>query len=184
MSGQPAPPAEAELIRQRREAARPPVSRRQAAANAGISPSQWSDIERGCKKAGQGSVIPIRATAETLARMAQTIGVTPDELAAAGRQDASSILLASENHASMTRRLSAVPGLGASGWPAEMSKQPAELLPAMTAALDEIEASDLPAPAKRDLTAMFVSNLTHDVARRRAELQLILRIATTAARAR
>ena len=87
MTAQLNPPAETELIRQRREAADPPMSRRRAAAKAGISPSQWSDIERGHKQAGSGVTVPVQATAETLARMARTIGMSPEELAAAGRQD-------------------------------------------------------------------------------------------------
>lgn len=182
MSGQPAAPAEALLIQQRREAATSPISRRQAAAKAGISPSQWSDIERGQKRAGQGTVIPVRATAETLARMARTIGIAPDELAAAGRQDAADILLASEQRQSLGRRLSRVPGIGQIGWP-ERTTEINELLPAIAAALDQIETSELPAPAKRDLTSMLVSNLTHDVARRHHELRLLLRLATSHTRA-
>lgn len=178
MSGQPAAPAEARLIQQRREAATSPISRRQAAAKAGISPSQWSDIERGHKRAGQGTIVPVRAIAETLARMAQTIGISPDDLAAAGRQDAAAILLADEQRQSLGRRLSRVPGVGDIGWP-EHTAEINELLPAIAAALDQIETSDLPTPAKRDLTSMLVSNLTHDVARRRYELQLLLRIATS-----
>src|SRR5258707_15168029 len=70
------PPPDADLIRFRREAVVPPLSRRQAAARAGISPSQWSDVERGRKRAGPGIVIPVLATAETLAKMAMAVGVS------------------------------------------------------------------------------------------------------------
>src|SRR5580658_5700567 len=52
VSARPVRPPEAELIRRRREAAVPGLSRRQAAARADISPSQWSDVERGDKQAG------------------------------------------------------------------------------------------------------------------------------------
>jgi transcriptional regulator with XRE-family HTH domain len=81
-------PPEAELIRRARERCDPAMSRRQAAATAGISPSQWSDVERGQKKAGSGVAVPVLATADTLARMARTVGATADELAAVGREDA------------------------------------------------------------------------------------------------
>src|SRR5262245_25287823 len=98
MSNQPEPPADAHLIRQRREAAVPPMSRRQAAARAGISASQWSDIERGSKKAGHGTIVPIRATAETLARMARAVGATAEELTEAGRTDAADLLQAADQN--------------------------------------------------------------------------------------
>src|SRR5712691_61257 len=111
MSVQSSTPREAQLIRERREAAEPPVSRRQAAAKAGISPSQWSDIERGSKKAGQGTTIPIRATPETLALMAQAVGATADDLSAAGRQDAATLLHTIDEDRKLRHRFSAVPGL-------------------------------------------------------------------------
>ena len=47
----------------------------------------------------------------------------------------------------------------------------------IAAGLDEIERSDLPRNAKRELTSFFVANLIHDATRRRSELQLILRLA-------
>lgn len=180
MSTQPQPPADALLIRQRRETAVPSMSRRQAAVKAGISPSQWSDIERGSKMAGQGTVVPIRATAETLARMARVVGATVDELAAAGRADAADLLQAAEHDRGLRQRLAAIPGIGNIG-PREISGADGqELLPIIAASLDAIEASGLPGPARRELTSMLVGNLIHDASRRHAELLLILRIATTA----
>lgn len=177
MGAQSEAPTEAQLIRNHREGARPPISRRQAAAKTGISPSQWSDIERGTKQAGQGIIIPIRATAETLARMAQTVGVTADELAAAGRQDAADVLHASRQQRSLFRRLAVVPGIGAIDWLPERATQITELLPAIAASLDAVDASSLPEAARRDLTSLFIDNLTHDAARRHSELLLILRMA-------
>ena len=107
MIAQELPPPEAELIRRRREAAVPPMSRRQAAAKAGISPSQWRDVERGSKKAGPGVTVPVQATAETLAKMAQVIGVTPDELTAAGREDAASELRGTARDRLLRQRIAA-----------------------------------------------------------------------------
>lgn len=178
MNRQPRPPAEAELIQQRREEAAPPLSRRQAAAKAGISPSQWSDIERGHKRAGPGVVIPIQATADTLARMARTVGVSAEELAAAGRDDAAHQLHALETEHGLRKRITAIPGLGVVGTQQLTGTDGKQLLPLIAESVDAIEHSHLPAAAKRELTGMFVDNLIHDAARRQAELLLMLRIAT------
>lgn len=178
MSLQLGPPAEAELIRKRREAAVPEMSRRQAAVKAGISASQWSDVERGHKKAGPGVIVPVKATPETLARMAQVAGVSADDLAAAGRADAADELRALGQQRELRHRLAAVPGLGAIG---ELlpSAGSAELLPLIAAGLDEIERSDLPMNAKCELASFFVANLIHDATRRHSELLLMLRLAAS-----
>ena len=180
MTAQLNPPAEAELIRQRREAADPPMSRRRAAAKAGISPSQWSDIERGHKQAGSGVTVPVQATAETLARMARIVGVTASELTAAGRQDAAQALNALEQDHDLRQRITAIPGLGAIITPPLAAADGQELLPLIASGLDAIERSDLPKATRRELTAMFVDNLIHDAARRHTELLLILRLASNA----
>jgi transcriptional regulator with XRE-family HTH domain len=172
------PPGEADLIRQRREAADPPMSRRQAAAKAGISASQWSDIERGHKQAGSGVTVPVQATAETLARMARVVGITADELAAAGREDATRVLDAIDQDYSVRQRLNAVPGLGAIVTPTLASSDGQELLPLIASSLEAIEQSGLPKAAQRELTSLFVDNLIQDAARRHNELALILQLAT------
>lgn len=153
------------------------MSRRQAAAKAGISPSQWSDVERGHKMAGPGVIVPVRATAETLARMAQVVGVSDVELAAAGREDAAQQLRNADRQRALRDRLADVPGLGALSRDLWGDAAGEELLPIVAASLDAIEQSSLPPTAKRDLTSMFVENLAHDVGRRYAELTLILRLA-------
>jgi transcriptional regulator with XRE-family HTH domain len=180
MSVQPSAPPEAQLIQQHREAAEPPVSRRQAALKAGLSPSQWSDVERGSKKAGQGTVVPVRATAETLARMAQAVGATASDLAAAGRQDAATLLTSLDQQRELGRRLAAIPGVGATARHLLPSAEFTELLPAVAASLDHINGSALPDAARRDLTQWFLSNLINDVTRRHTELLLLLRIAGSA----
>ena len=177
MSIQSSPPAEAELIRHRREAATPAMSRRQAATKAGISPSQWSDVERGSKQGGSGVTIPVYATAQTLARMARAVGATPEDLRGAGREDAASVLLTLEQERELRRRLTAIPGFGDIGTEPVTGTDGQELLPLIAESLDAIERSKLPASAQHDLTAMFIDNLIHDAARRHAELRLILRLA-------
>lgn len=153
------------------------MSRRQAAAKAGISPSQWSDVERGHKMAGPGVIVPVRATAETLARMAQAVGVSDVELAAAGREDAAQQLRTADRQRGLRDRLADVPGLGALSRDLWRDDADEELLPIIAAGLDAIEQSELAPAAKRDLTSMFVENLAHDADRRCAELTLILRLA-------
>jgi transcriptional regulator with XRE-family HTH domain len=176
VSLQPSPPAEAELIRQRREAVVPEMSRRKAAAKAGISASQWSDVERGHKKAGPGVVVPVLATAETLARMAQVAGASADDLAAAGRADAADELRVLGQQRELRHRLAAVPGLGAVSDLLNRAGSE-ELLPLLAAGLDEIERSDLPANGKRELTGFFIGGVIQDATRRYSELLLMLRLA-------
>jgi transcriptional regulator with XRE-family HTH domain len=180
MSAQPDLPPEAELIQRHRESAVPAMSRRQAAAKAGISPSQWGDVERGRKRAGSGIVIPVQATAETLARMAHAVGASADDLAAAGREDAARQLRDQDQDQNLRRRLAAIPGLGTIGAQGLASPDGQELLPLIAASLDAIDRSDLTTTAKRELTAMFTAGLIHDAVRRHNELLLMLRLATTA----
>ncbi len=172
------PPPEADLIRFRREAAVPLLSRRQAAARAGISPSQWSDVERGSKRAGPDIVIPVQATAETLAKMAAAVGVGADDLAAAGRNDAADQLRSADRQQMLGERLATVPGLGflAGQLRPEVGAQ-GELVPVIARALDTIDASSLAARTKNEITSLFIDNLRHDATRRCNELLLVLRLA-------
>lgn len=63
-------------------------SARQLAAKVGISDTRWRHIVNGYQPVGQGQTIRIVAPADTLARMAQAVGVSAAELRAAGRDDA------------------------------------------------------------------------------------------------
>jgi transcriptional regulator with XRE-family HTH domain len=181
-NGEPGPPPEASVIRRSREAAVPPLSRRQAAARAGISPSQWSDVERGSKRAGPGIVIPVQATAETLAKMAAAVGADADELTAAGRDDAADRLRSATSHQQLGERLAGIPGLGflAGQGPPEAGVR-ADLLPLVASGLDAIDASALSARTRNQITGLFLDNLRHDATRRHHELLLMLRLAEGAA---
>lgn len=88
----PAPPPEAQLITRLREDMVPALSMREGARRAGFSVSTWMQNEQGYRKVTPGLVIPIRATAEKLARMALVVRATPDQLREAGRDDAAGIL--------------------------------------------------------------------------------------------
>ena len=89
----PAPP-EAELIKLARMAARLGVDDAVAkvrAAGGQVSPAYWRDIERG-HGGRRGRRVPTRASEGLLAQMAHAVGVTPDQLAGAGRSDAAQVL--------------------------------------------------------------------------------------------
>lgn len=67
------------------EAARGSLSKRQAAARAGISEGRWRQIVTGIQRAGPGLTIPVNPRAETLVAMANAVGADPaDVLDAAG----------------------------------------------------------------------------------------------------
>lgn len=68
------------------------LSVRKLAANAGMSDTRWRQIVKGHQPGPGGSPIPVHAPALTLARMAVAVGVTADQLAAAGRSDAGAIV--------------------------------------------------------------------------------------------
>ena len=76
----PEPPPEARLIARKREQMVPRVSQREAAVRAGISATRWRQLETGVIRV-RGQDHPETAPAETLARMAFAVGVTPAELA-------------------------------------------------------------------------------------------------------
>jgi transcriptional regulator with XRE-family HTH domain len=93
MNDLPAPTAEGELIRQARDLAIPRLSIRAAAARIGMSPEHWGNVERGYRYTKQDD--PTRsfaAPAATIAKMASAVGVTPDQLAEVGREDAARLL--------------------------------------------------------------------------------------------
>lgn len=79
--------ATGELLRSLRKRRRKPVTVRHAAGLAGLSPGRWSQIEKGAMTVG-GQEIVVRAPSDTLARMVLALGGEPDELVAAGREDA------------------------------------------------------------------------------------------------
>ncbi|MGI5286581.1 hypothetical protein ACQEVF_25030 [Nonomuraea polychroma] len=83
-------PAEAELIRERREATIPRLSHRAAAeraaklGNTSFSAATWQKIEKGEYSGG----------ADRITLMAMVLGITPDELDQRGRPDAARLLRA------------------------------------------------------------------------------------------
>ena len=90
----PVPP-EAAVIRLARLAlgmtAESAAAASRAHGSGGVSAAYWRDVERG-QGGRRGQRVPTRASARALAAMARTVGVTPAELTAAGREDAARVL--------------------------------------------------------------------------------------------
>lgn len=86
------PPPEGRLLHLARNGTPPRgLSMRAAAKLAGVSETHWRNVESG-KESKAGMQIPVRAAADTLARMARVVGLTPERLTQAGRADAAEIL--------------------------------------------------------------------------------------------
>jgi transcriptional regulator with XRE-family HTH domain len=64
------------------------LSARKASELAGMSDGRWGQIVRGYQTMGSGVFAPVRGPAETVAKMAQVVGVTPAQLEDVGRADA------------------------------------------------------------------------------------------------
>ena len=71
------------------------LSAREAARRAGISEGRWRQIAGGYQVVSAGVYAPVRGPAQTLARMAAVVGVTPAQLTEAGRPDAARALASS-----------------------------------------------------------------------------------------
>jgi transcriptional regulator with XRE-family HTH domain len=72
--------------------ARQGLSAREAARRAGLSEGRWRQITSGYQVVSPGVYAEVRGPAGTVARMAAVVGLTPDQLRAAGRPDAADAL--------------------------------------------------------------------------------------------
>lgn len=84
-------PEESELIERARKRIIPTVSITEAAKRVGLSRNRYSDLEKGFRWLAAGEVIENVAPAETLARIASGLDISPKELIAVGRADAAKI---------------------------------------------------------------------------------------------
>lgn len=71
-----------------------PLSVREAAAEVGISEGRWYQIVRGYQTISKGVYAPVKGPADTLAKMARVLQITPEQLEEAGRPDAAGELRA------------------------------------------------------------------------------------------
>src|ERR1700739_1414509 len=91
MADRPDPPAWGGLLAVAlRAAGRSP---REPARRAGISEGRGRQIAGGYQVVSPGVYAHVRVPAATLARMAKVAGVTPEQLTAAGRDDAARVML-------------------------------------------------------------------------------------------
>lgn len=86
----PPAPREGDLLEELRRAHG--LSARAASASAGISDTWWREVVQGYRKVGEHQYAIQRASAAVLARMAQVVEATPDQLRSAGRDDAADYL--------------------------------------------------------------------------------------------
>ena len=91
MVDRPDPPPWGELITAALRAAG--LSAREAARRAGISEGRWRQIAGGYQVVSPGVYAQVLGPAGTLARMAAAAGVTPEQMTAAGRDDAARVML-------------------------------------------------------------------------------------------
>lgn len=86
MDERPSPPPEGDLIAAALE--RTGLSIRKASRRAHISYGRWRQITSGYQNISPGVYAPVHAPPKTLARMAWVVGLTPEALVSAGREDA------------------------------------------------------------------------------------------------
>lgn len=103
MSERPLPPPWGALLTQ--ALGRAGLSAREAARRAGISEGRWRQIAGGYQVVSAGVYAPVRGPADTLARMAAVVGVTPAQLRRAQRPDAARALAAGAQDAEMSQEL-------------------------------------------------------------------------------
>lgn len=84
-----------ELIESLRLAIFPSLSLRKAAAAARISYTQWRNLTAGMPRAGHR--VQVHASAAVVARMADAVNASPDQIAAKGRPDAAAIMVTAES---------------------------------------------------------------------------------------
>lgn len=90
------------------------LSGRAAATAAGLSDGRWRQIVNGYQSVGGGNYFPVIGPPDTIARMAQVVNLTPDDLTKAGRPDAAeelSKLLGDETRDLFRNRLPATSGM-------------------------------------------------------------------------
>lgn len=105
MNERPEPTPEGRLLAEALE--RSGLSIREASRRAKISYGRWRQIATGVQNSSPGEWAKVVGPARTVARMAQVVNVTADQMAEAGREDVAQIL-----REGAARHLSALPSDG------------------------------------------------------------------------
>jgi hypothetical protein len=106
MAERPSPPPWGALLTEALATAK--LSAREAARRAGISEGRWRQIAGGYQVVSPGVYAPVHGPAQTLARMAAAVGVTPAQLTRAGRPDAAKALASQDADAGYQQMLQRV----------------------------------------------------------------------------
>ncbi|NUS17631.1 MAG: hypothetical protein HOY69_40595 [Streptomyces sp.] len=114
MTQPPAAPPEGTLIKRAQVALQ--ISQREAARRARLSEARWRQLVSGYQLV-QRTHVPVRSPDKTLARMARAVGVTAEQLADAGREDAARALrdVEAEEAAEAAAERAAAEALGGTG---------------------------------------------------------------------
>lgn len=139
MTERPEPPPWGALISA--ALAREGISARAGARRAGLSEGRWRQITSGYQVVSPGVYAQVRGPAGTLARMAAVVGVTPEQLRAAGRDDAAQVLAGKLDRTHTDEIVERVRAMD--------SGQARDLLATIAAQLGV----SMPAPARADETA-------------------------------
>lgn len=166
MGDRPGPPAEARLIRERRESMVPRMSVRRAATLAARSSGEtfaeatWRKIETGTYE----------GPADRIVLMALVVGITPDELDEAGRPDAAQLL-----RQEIRRRAGAEPALSG----VDPDATPEKVIQMIFRALEQIrEAPSLTEDQKRKLEASLIVSVKANLDASMDQIRTTLEIAS------
>ncbi|MFN6547941.1 hypothetical protein [Mycolicibacterium nivoides] len=146
----------------------PVLSARAAASEAGISASRWTQIVRGYKQETKDLRIPVRAPADTLARMATVVQASPEELDAVGRSDAADIMRAAIDRMDEALRqqpthdspaVTAISNAAETMPQASIEEAARELSGAVVRLLDETEKQPFLSPSDRQRIQTITDNI-------------------------
>lgn len=168
MEERPEQPPEGRLIGLAQKRAK--LSGRKAADLAGMSDGRWRQIVSGYQTVSAGVYAPVRGPAETLARMAQAVGVTPQQLEDVDRADAAEELRTLIGH---VIRPEGIPSAEAFGTPTVTGHVRAGLGPLQASARGEAKRR----PSENPTIAEINERLRRDPELARVMLELLRRSA-------
>lgn len=157
MTERPEQRAEGKLIARAQKRAR--LSGRKAAELAKLSEGHWRAIVSGARSIAEGVWVPVRAPADTLARMALVVQVTPGELETVGRFDA-----AEELRTLLQELTHPEPSPDDPEWLAAITRQLDRLVAARTKEVDDkIRRRDEEWAAEREALKRQIADLESEV---------------------